>query len=253
MLLLLCIGLAGLAAGVLGAILGLGGGVVVVPALGFLASQFGVALSLQQAIAISQIGVLSVGLASTVGYLKQGLIQVRLGYLLAPFTVLGGIAGSYLGRVLPEHYVALVFAVLLLYSSYALIFGAPIHQNTETDRPKPGLQAAMGLAGIMSGLLGIGGGTIQVPVLNILAGLPIRVAIATSTFVMGLTAVGNALVYQAGGLLNTHYAVIVALGILIGARLGTHLQKRISTVLLKRFFAVLLIYTAASLLWKYWI
>lgn len=240
----------GLLAGVLGAILGLGGGVVVMPALEFVAPLFGHPLSIAQAIAISQIGVLAVGLAGAASYLQLGLVRARTGYLLSPFTILGGAVGSYLGLILPARVVATVFAALLLYSAYSLLRG--LRREERGHAPSPLVPPAMTFAGIMSGLLGIGGGTVQVPVLNLLGGLPIRQAIATSTFIMGLTAVANALVYQAGGLLDLRLAAGVALGVLLGARAGANLQSRIPASGLKLFFALLLLFTAAQLLWKYW-
>lgn len=240
----------GLLAGVLGAILGLGGGVVVVPALEFMLPHFGREITIQQAVAASQIGVLAVGLSGAASYLQQGLVRARTGYLLSPFTIVGGAIGSFLGLVLPGKAVATVFAALLLYSAYNLLRGL---RRVEVERtPSRLVPPAMTFAGIMSGLLGIGGGTVQVPVMNLLGGLPIRQAIATSTFIMGLTAVGNALVYQAGGKLDVQLAAGVALGVLVGARMGAGLQSRIPAAQLKLFFSLLLIFTAGQLLWKYW-
>lgn len=240
----------GLLAGVLGAILGLGGGVVVVPALEFVLPRFGHEISISQAVAVSQIGVLAVGLSGAASYLQQGLVRARTGYLLSPYTIVGGAVGSFLGLVLPAKAVATVFALLLLYSAYNLLRGL---KRVEVERQSSPLVApAMTFAGVMSGLLGIGGGTVQVPVLNLLDGMPIRQAIATSTFIMGLTAVGNALVYQAGGLLDIKLAAGVALGVLVGAKAGAGLQSKIPAAQLKLFFSVLLIFTALQLLWKYW-
>ena len=88
--------------------------------------------------------------------------------------------------------------------------------------------------------------------MNLLGGLPLREAIATSTFIMGLTAVGNTLIYQAGGLLDPDLACAVALGVLLGARAGAGLQERIPAAQLKSLFAGLLLLTAAQLLWKTW-
>lgn len=242
--------LVGLLAGVLGAVLGLGGGVVVVPALEWLLPQLGQPLTLTQAVAISQIGVLAVGLSGAASYLSQGLVRARTGYLLAPYTILGGVLGSYLGLTLPARAVATIFAGLLLYSAYTLLQGL---KREEIGRPASRwVQPAMTFAGVMSGLLGVGGGTVQVPVLNLLAGLPIREAIATSTFIMGLTAVAGAMVYQAKGLLNIQLAAGVALGVLLGARLGAGLQGKIPAAQLKLLFSGLLLVTAAQLLWKYW-
>ncbi|SEI89126.1 hypothetical protein SAMN04488058_102148 [Deinococcus reticulitermitis] len=240
----------GLLAGVLGAILGLGGGVVVVPALEFVLPRFGQEISISQAIAASQVGVLAVGLSGAAAYLQQGLVRARTGYLLSPYTIVGGALGSFLGLVLPARAVATVFSLLLLYSAYNLLRG--LRRIEVAREPSPLVPPAMTFAGVMSGLLGIGGGTVQVPVLNLMQGMPIRQAIATSTFIMGLTAVGNALVYQAGGLLDFRLAAGVAFGVLIGAKLGAGLQSRIPAARLKLFFSLLLIYTALSLLWKYW-
>ncbi|ADV67937.1 sulfite exporter TauE/SafE family protein [Deinococcus maricopensis] len=240
----------GVLAGVLGAILGLGGGVVVVPALEFVLPRFGHDLNIAQAVAISQVGVLAVGLSGAASYLRQGLVRARTGYLLSPYTILGGALGSYLGLILPARAVATVFAALLLYSAFTLLRGL---KRVEVERPPSRLvPPAMTFAGIMSGLLGIGGGTVQVPVMNLLAGVPIRQAIATSTFIMGLTAVANALIYQAGGLLDARLACAVALGVLIGARAGAGLQSRIPDRALKIFFSVLIVFTAVQLLVKYW-
>lgn len=241
----------GLLAGVLGAILGLGGGVVVVPALEFVLPLFGHPIRIQEAVAISQIGVLAVGVSGAAAYLQRGLVRARIGYLLSPYTVVGGALGSLLGLYLPAPYVALVFSALLLYSAYNLLRGMK-RVEEERDTHSPLVAPAMTFAGVMSGLLGIGGGTVQVPVMNLLAGIPIREAIATSTFIMGLTAVGNALVYHAGGLLDVRLAGTVALGVLIGARVGAGLQQRIPAAQLKLFFSVLLILTALQLLYKYW-
>jgi Predicted permeases len=240
----------GLLAGVLGAILGLGGGVVVVPALEFVLPRFGHDITISQAVAVSQIGVLAVGLSGAAAYLQQGLVRARTGYLLSPYTIIGGAVGSFLGLVLPARAVATVFALLLFYSAYNLLRGL---KRVEVERePSKLVPPAMTFAGVMSGLLGIGGGTVQVPVLNLMQGMPIRQAIATSTFIMGLTAVGNALVYQAGGLLDVKLAAGVALGVLIGAKAGASLQSRIPAAQLKLFFSLLLIFTAGQLLWKYW-
>lgn len=240
----------GLLAGVLGAILGLGGGVVVVPALQFTLPHLGHPIGISQAIAISQFSVLAVGLSGAAAYLQQGLVRARTGYLLSPYTILGGTVGSLLGLVLPAKTVATVFALLLLYSAFTLVRGL---RRVEAERTSsPLMLPAMTFAGVMSGLLGIGGGTVQVPVMNLLGGLPIRQAIATSTFIMGLTAVANALIYQAGGLLDARLACAVALGVLVGARAGAGLQKRIPDRALKIFFSLLLVFTAAQLLIKYW-
>ena len=244
----------GLIAGVLGAMLGLGGGVVVVPTLEILGPRFmGLDVPIQNIIAASQVGVLSVAVASSAGYLRQGgLVRFRTAYLFAPWTVLGGLVGSLLGLVLPPRYVALVFSALLVYTGVEMIRGL---NRIEVERAEPSRLAtpAMGFAGVMSGLLGIGGGTVQVPVLNLLVGLPFRTAIATSTFMMGLTAIGNTLIYASSGRLDPVLAGSVACGILIGARVASGLASRVPVRALKLLFAVLVLYSAFDLVRKYWV
>jgi uncharacterized protein len=245
--------LTGLLAGGLGALLGLGGGVVVVPTLEIFGSQFMTTkYALNQIIAASQIGVLSVSIASSAGYLRQGgFVRLRDAYRLSPFTVLGGIVGSLLLLVLDAKIVATVFALLLLYTGLELVRGI---NRVERERieASPWTKPALGFGGVMSGLLGIGGGTVQVPVLNLLMGMPFRAAIATSTFMMGFTAIANASIQLASGKLEPALAGPVALGILIGARLMSGVAKRIPVRALKILFSVLVFYSAYDLLHKYW-
>ena len=245
--------LTGLIAGGLGALLGLGGGVVVVPTLEILGPKFmSHCVPLQNIIAASQIGVLSVAVASSAGYLRQGgLVRIKTAYSLSPFTVLGGVVGSLLLIVLAPKIVASVFVVLLVYTGFEMLRGM---NRLESERGTPSIWArpAVAFGGIMSGLLGVGGGTVQVPVLNLLVGLPFRTAIATSTFMMGLTAIANALVQGASGKLEPTLAGPIALGILIGARVMSHYAKRVPVKTLKSLFALLVFYSAFDLLNKYW-
>lgn len=242
----------GLIAGVLGSMLGLGGGTVVVPMLETLSKTFlGRELVIQEAVAASHIGVLAVAVASSATYLSGQLVRVRLAYSLSPYTVAGGLFGSVLGLVLPAKGVGTVFAVFLVYTAVEMLRGV---NRAETERPEPSpwVRPAVGAGGVMSGLLGIGGGTVQVPVLNMLAGLPFRAAVATSTFMMGLTAITNAVIYGASGRLDVAIAGPVALGILLGARVGSLFAKRVPVRALKILFAVLLLYSAFTLVRKYW-
>jgi uncharacterized protein len=245
--------LTGLVAGGLGAMLGLGGGVVVVPLLELLGSRFlDQAYPLQQIIAASQLGVLSVAVASSAGYLhKGGFVRFELAYRLSPFTVFGGIAGTLLLSVLEPRVIATVFAILLLYTAFELIRGI---NKVEQERPTPSPMAkpALVFGGIMSGLLGIGGGTVQVPVLNLLVGLPFRAAVATSTFMMGFTAIANVSIQIVSGQLPLQLAGAIALGILIGARISSGLATRVPVRVLKLMFSALMLYSTYELLRKYW-
>lgn len=246
--------LTGLLAGGLGAMLGLGGGVVVVPTMELFGNQFlSSPHTLQQIIAASQLGVLSVAVASSAGYLaKGGFVRFKIAYSLAPLTVFGGIIGSLLLLVLQPKLIATIFAILLCYTAFELLRGI---NKIDAERSQPSKMAnpALVFGGIMSGLLGIGGGTIQVPVLNILVGLPFRAAVATSTFMMGFTAIANASIQIASGKLEPQLAGAIALGILIGARISSGWATRVPVRTLKLMFSVLVLYSAFDLIRKYWL
>jgi uncharacterized protein len=243
----------GLVAGGLGAMLGLGGGVVVVPLLELLSSRFLTEVyPLQQVIAASQLGVLGVAVGSSAGYLhKGGFVRFELAYRLAPFTVIGGIIGTLLLFVLEPRVVATVFAVLLIYTAFELIRGL---NKVEKERlePSPLAKPALVFGGIMSGLLGVGGGTVQVPALNLLVGLPFRAAVATSTFMMGFTAIANVSIQIVSGRLPLQLACAIALGILIGARVSSGFANRVPVRVLKLMFSALMLYSTYEILHKYW-
>ncbi len=245
--------LVGLVAGGLGAMLGLGGGVVVVPLLELLGSRFlSTPYPLQQIIAASQLGVLSVAVASSAGYLhKGGFVRFGLAYSFSPYTVVGGIVGTLLLLVLEPKVIATVFAILLFYTAFELIRGI---NKVEQERsvPSPLAKPALVFGGMMSGLLGIGGGTVQVPVLNLLVGLPFRAAVATSTFMMGFTAIATVTIQIGSGQLPLQLAGAIALGILIGARVTSDLASRVPVRVLKLMFSAVILYSMYELLRKYW-
>lgn len=245
--------LTGLLAGGLGALLGLGGGVVVVPTLEILGARFMTTpYTLPQIIAASQVGVLSVAVASSAGYLRQGgFVRLKEAYQLSPYTVVGGIVGSLLLLVLDARVTATIFAVLLVYTGVELVRGIN-RVERERAQPSPLAKPALAFGGVMSGLLGIGGGTVQVPVLNLLVGMPFRAAIATSTFMMGFTAIANASIQIASGKLEPALAGPIALGILVGARVMSGLARRVPVRALKILFSLLVFYSAYDLLHKYW-
>lgn len=240
-MLIVCL-IVGALAGLLGALVGLGGGIIVVPALETLTDWLGQPMKLPHIVALSQVGVLAVALGGSSRQLTA--VDFELAYRLAPLTIGGGVVGSLLGMVLPTQIVASLFALLLFYSAAQLLYARPIRAP---------LRPSMIFAGIMSGLLGIGGGTVQVPVLRLIAGLEMRSAIATSTFMMGLTATINALIYASKGILEVQWAGALAIGMLLGGMAGAQLQKRVSSLALGRLLSGILIITGLELLWKHWL
>ena len=251
------IGLALLATGAfassLGALVGVGGGIVIVPALTLV---FG--LPVREAVAVSLVSILATSLAGSARYLKRGWIDTRLAVTLVLATTLGAIAGGLLAAVLVERVVAAVFTVVLLYTATDAVRGSARAPETEPivfhGRPvyrvrnlELGLGVS-GVAGVLSGLLGIGGGAIQVPIMAAYMRVPFKIAVATSSMMLGVTAAASAVVYYGRGDILRDVTGWVCLGALLGAPVGTWLAQRMPALLVRRTFFVVAVLTAARML-----
>lgn len=250
----------GAVAGVLGALLGLGGGVFLVPLL-----TLAVGLPFRQAVAISLLGVIATSSAVTAATTGQRTINVRLGMVLEVATALGGLAGGLTALMLSQHTLRLLFggitaaiAVVTLRQRNAAV---DVHDagadpgrlggcfySTERGRPityaVKRLPVALGvsfLAGNVSGLLGIGGGVLKVPALAAWCGVPMRVAAATSTLMLGVTAVATVPLYYAHGDVVPHLGAAAVLGVLAGSPAGLWIGSRAGSKWLKMLMAGVLL------------
>lgn len=246
-------------AGVVGSLFGIGGGIIIVPAL-TLALGFG----MQEAIGASLIGVIATSTGSACRYVSEGLVNIRLGMVMEPATTLGSIVGAFLVIYLSQSVLAFAFAAVLIYGAYYM-FRRPevtIHGPQErfcdylagcyTDRTtdqevryevrnlRKGLLASFA-AGNMSGMLGVGGGIVKVPTMNVWMGVPMKAATATSNFMIGVTALAGAAVLYANGLISPVLAATVALGVFAGATVGPKVSKRTAGATLRRYFAALML------------
>lgn len=241
--------LTGAAAGLLGAVLGLGGGVLMVPILTVV-----LGLPIKYAVAASLVGVVATSVSSTAGYMKRGLPLVRLGLTLELTTVAGAVAGSVTAGLLPDAAIRLTFAVLLLYVGWNMWRGKRVREVggdvEEIPANAPALAGSAG-AGVVSGLLGVGGGIIKVPILNLLLKAPIHRSTSTSTFMMGLTAAAGCIAYHVRGELVLAVAAPLALGVLTGGRLGPRVAQRIRARGLQRAFVGVLLFVVIRLVWDY--
>jgi uncharacterized protein len=252
--LLVVVGL-GVAAGAIGALLGLGGGIFLVPALTWI---FG--LPVREAAGVGLMTVIATSGAVSSETVRHGFVNTRLGMLLLVGSSLGGLAGGITAQRVGEPTVALVFALttaviavltVLRLDHANVVDDASVQPNAyggrfyDPDRGRevvyqvvrlPVAIAASVVAGNVSGLLGLGGGLLQVPALNLWCGVPIRVATATSAFLIGLTAVASAPIYFAYGNVDAHYAAASVIGVLGGARWGV----RLGTARPKRHLKLLL-------------
>jgi uncharacterized membrane protein YfcA len=251
---------AAMGAGVFGSLAGIGGGLIIVPLL-----SVGLGVPLHNAIAVSLLGVMAVSTSASANYLKAGLVSRRIGLTLLVSTSLGGIIGGFIAGLVDARFLAALFGIVMIAVAVRMLFaGEPAEPETidepgglEFDatyiEPRTGKEVAyrvrnFGLgsvisvfAGMLSGLLGIGGGTINVPTMNSLMGVPIRVATTTSTYMLGATAVASAVLYFSRGEILPALAGAVVVGSVVGGRIGARLHH----VLPQRALTLLFVAVAA--------
>lgn len=257
-------------AGTVGAMLGLGGGIIVVPTLTLL-----LGIDIRFAIGASIVSVIATSSGAAATYLRDDVSNMRVGMFLEIATAAGALAGAFVGGLIDPRWLHLLFALVLVGGAFAMwrhsdatSADAPsdpladrlrLHgQLRERDgtviryrvrRCKTGL-AISSAAGLLSGLLGIGGGIVKVPTMHMLMGLPMRSATATSNLMIGVTAAASAGVYFARGEIDPLVAAPVIVGVVIGARVGAKLLPRVRGTHLRWAFTVVLLVIAAQMLRK---
>ncbi len=237
----------GVSAGFLGSLLGLGGGIIIVPALTLIPYFH---MTIHQAIAISMVGVLATSLGGTARFLSEGLTDLKLGTLLMLGTTSGAITGSLLSHTLKSNVLEMIFPIVLFYASYEMLKNQYKDNNPDEPRRHSGAGIALAfLAGIFAGIFGVGGGAINVSVMHLVMDAPMKIATATSNFMIGPTASAATFVYLLKGAINLSAATPVVIGVFTGAKIGSRLLKRINTVVLKRIFVVVMILIAVEMLY----
>jgi len=261
-------------AGTFGAILGLGGGIFLVPALTLL-----VGVPIKFAVSTSLIAVVATSVASSSIYLKKGFTNLRLGLLLETTTVLGAVIGSSIAIYIKEEFLALLFSFVALYTAIAMWRSKKSKNNSLPSEERKATKSSLNLsnefidpstgnqvsyapknllagtvlsstAGAMSALLGIGGGPIKVPLMRLVMGIPLKAATATSSFMVGITASASALIYLGEGLVKTELAIPAVLGIFLGARAGALVAGKIKSRYINFIFVILLIIIALEMFMK---
>ena len=258
----------GAAAGLFGSLLGLGGGVLIVPLLTLVFN-----LPLLTAVGVSLVCVIVTSGASAGVFLERHVANLRLGMTLELFTATGALLGGLVAFLLPEKALEILFSGLLIYTSITMLrrgraAGGP-EEETVVDEEEPGEDqffdaslsgptyrvkrvpaGALGSvgAGVVSALLGIGGGIVKVPVMHLVMGVPLRVATATSNLMMGITASAGAIVYLSRGLIDPFVTAPTALGVFVGASIGSRVAHRIDVRILRALFVAILLYTAFQML-----
>jgi uncharacterized membrane protein YfcA len=259
-------------AGLVGALLGLGGGIVVVPALTLV-----LGVDIRYAIGASIVSVIATSSGAGAAYIRDRLVNIRVSMFLELATTSGALGGAFLAGVVGGRWLYLIFALAMAYTAWAMwrhdeagharqvrpdaladawrlhgdfmdpIAGREVAYRVHRSRLAFGLS---GIAGAMSGLLGIGGGIVKVPTMALGMGLPLKVATASSNFMIGVTAAASAGVYFARGDIDPFIAGPTCLGVLAGSLVGARLMRHIRSSALRAAFTVILILVAIQMVIK---
>lgn len=268
----LTIALIAVFAGFIGSLLGLGGGIIVTPVLTLL---FGI--DIRYAIGASIVSVIATSSGAAVAYLKDKITNVRVAMFLEIGTTLGAITGAFLSGVIDPKFLYIIFGLLLLYSAVMMLrrskselpqdvknhpLAERLHMSSEyydkaLGREVPykvaGVYGGLGMmygAGVISGLLGIGSGAFKVMAMDLFMKLPMKVSSATSNFMIGVTAAASAGVYFLRGDIDPHIAAPVALGVLIGATVGTRVMQRMKSKTIRMIFVPVLAIVSIQMIVK---
>lgn len=239
----------GLSAGLLGGYLGLGGGIIMVPFLTVLMK-----LDIKAAVPISVTAIVVTSLSSSNEYLKKGLVDIEFAVILALFMMIGTITGSSVSAYIPAEYLQVTLAVLVVYTAISLLKGKKNNDQQQFhDNRSKHIMICSGLAiftGILSGLLGIGGGVIIVPLLYLMVGLPLSTARGTSSLMIGFSAAAASIVYLINGQIDFKVVSGVILGIIVGAKLGGYFGTMAKPIIVKILFFIVMMYLAYKLAYE---
>ncbi len=254
------VGFGSLLAGFLGALTGLGGGVVVVPMLALLFH-----VDIKYAIGASLVSVIATSSGAAAAYVREGYSNIRIGMFLETATTIGAVVGAYVALLVSGSAIAIVFGLVLLYSAYLSsrhreASGTAIQASALANRlrlngsyPTPqgtekynvtGVIPGYGLmfgAGVLSGLLGIGSGAVKVLAMDQAMKIPFKVSTTTSNFMIGVTAAASAGLYLSRGYIAPGIAMPVMLGVLAGSLLGAKVLVKAKVKVLRYVFAAVIV------------
>lgn len=281
---LVLLGVVSAGAGIVGSMLGLGGGIFMVPLFTIF---FGI--DQKAAIGASAVAVVANSVVGSTVHLRSQFTNIRLAMLLQVTTAAGATVGAIVGVAANQQLISAVFALVLLYAIYSMLaqrwtrptaapgpVAPPVampgespavptttttatnpltahyrDRNTDVsytpERVRTGVGIS-GLAGILSGMLGIGGGLVQVPAMSILMKVPVKAAAGTSTFMVGFASVATATVYYASGEIDPQVVIAALLGVFVGSQIGPRITRRVSTERLVLFFVGIMSLLAVSMI-----
>ena len=263
------VGAGSVLAGLLGALTGLGGGVVIVPLL-----TLGFGVDIRYAIGASLVSVIATSSGAAAAFVREGYSNIRIGMFLEVATTFGALAGAALAARLPNAAIAFTFGMVLLLSAYLSTRRRrdeadagrsdwfALRLDLDSSYPTPegfrpyhvrGVPQGVGLmfvAGSLSGLLGIGSGAVKVLAMDQAMRIPFKVSTTTSNFMIGVTAAASAGIYLNRGFIDPGLAMPVMLGVLLGSVLGARLLMRAQTRALRVLFSVVILVLAFEMIYQ---
>lgn len=258
-------------AGLLGSLTGLGGGVVVIPVL-----TLGFGVDFHYAIGAALVASIATSSGSGSAYVKEGITNIRLGMFLEIATTIGAVVGAIIAVWLNNSAIAIIYGCVLILtaamqqrrkSDHDGVVGSDLARRLKLFGTWPqrdgsfkayqlrgvgGGFSVMLLAGVLSGILGIGSGVLKVIAMDGIMKVPFKVSTTTSNFMMGVTACASAVVYIQRGNIVPGIACPVLIGVLFGALTGARLLKKLDVRLLRQIFCIAILLVAFNMIWQGW-
>lgn len=252
--------------GTISAMTGIGGGVFMVSFLSLVYN-----LSPHQAVGTSLATIIFTSLSSTIGYSRQRKIDYKVGLILTLTAIPGAFVGAFLTNFVTPRNLGLIFGVFLVFVALRMIFQFNLYgfeipkigkswrrkiTDSDGDIFEYNANVNLGLVlsffgGLASGLLGIGGGAVMVPVLHLTMNFPMHITVATSMFIMIFTTISGALTHFSFGNVRVDYAIFLSIGVIFGAQLGAYFSKKVSGKNLRRIFGVILFLVSIRMILKF--
>lgn len=256
-------------AGLIGSLTGLGGGVVIIPLL-----TLGFGVDMRYAIGAALVTSIATSSGATAAYIKEGITNVRIGMFLEIATTTGAVAGAVIAMYLDKKYIAILFGCVLIFSAVRNIkkgdpASSPQKESKLAEKLKlngsyptaqgrvnykvnniAGGYSLMTLAGILSGILGIGSGALKVLAMDTAMKIPFKVSTTTSNFMVGVTAAASAVIYLQRGYIDPGLAMPIVVGVLIGAFFGSKILPKANVKKLRLLFSVVIFLLAIMMMYN---
>lgn len=261
--------LGSICAGIIGSLSGLGGGIVVIPMLTIL-----LGVDIHYAIGAALVSVIATSSGSAAAYVKEGIVNMRLGMFLEVATTSGAVIGALISTAAPSSYIAVLFGMALIFSAgnslrkkeesvvkdsskfavaLKLPSDYPVNKNEKVNYGTKNVLGGfgmMGLAGMLSGMLGIGSGAFKVIAMDTIMKIPFKVSTTTSNFMMGVTALASCVIYIQKGYIIPDICLPVMIGVLLGAIIGSKILMSTDTKKLRKVFAFIIFFLAFNMIYN---